>query len=58
MKKAKKSSATTRREDALRALHAESRLQERRQILDRLALPLNMRTNFLRVRLRGGGSCL
>lgn len=43
---------------ALRALHAESKLQERRQILARLALPPSQRTNFLRVRLPGGGSCL
>jgi hypothetical protein len=48
----------TSRAAALRALHAESKLRERQQILDHLALPLSQRTRFLRVRLPSGGSCL
>ena len=43
---------------ALRALHAESKLRERQQILDHLALPPAQRTRFLRIRLPNGGSCL
>lgn len=57
-KKAKKSRADLRREAELRALHAETKLQEKRQILKHLALPPSRRTHFLRVKLPGGGSCL
>jgi hypothetical protein len=44
----------------LAALKAESDLALRDQIRRRLALPVEQRTNFLRVRLPlpGGGSCL
>jgi hypothetical protein len=58
MKKAKKNRDDLRREMELRALHAETKLQERRQILVHLALPPSQRTHFLRVRLPNGGSCL
>jgi hypothetical protein len=44
-----------------RSLHALQRENERailEQIRRLLARPMNKRTNFLRVRLPGGGSCL
>jgi len=53
----KKSPKPSRRQ-ILRALHAESALRERQQILDLLALPPNQRTHFLRQRLPSGGSAL
>jgi len=56
--KKKRRLAAERREAVLRALHAESKVQERQQILDRLALQPSQRTNFLRIKLSGGGSCL
>jgi hypothetical protein len=43
---------------AKEALHRESALQEREQILAKLRLPPEKRTHFLRVRLWGGGSSL
>ena len=46
------------RAEILKALHAESSLRERQQILDLLALPPHERTHFLRVRLLQGGSAL
>lgn len=46
------------RAKALDALHAESKIREREQILARLALPPNKRTHFLRMRFPWGGSAL
>jgi hypothetical protein len=46
------------RSKILKALHAESALRERQQILDLLALPPHKRTHFLRVRFSWGGSAL
>lgn len=46
------------RKAQLAALAAESEEQLRDLIRRRLALPLEKRMNFLRVRLPGGGSCL
>jgi hypothetical protein len=42
----------------LRALQKENERAIREQICRLLARPMNKRTNFLRVRLPGGGSCL
>ena len=42
----------------LAALKRESELELRDMIRRRLAMPLEKRTIFLRVRLPGGGSCL
>ena len=42
----------------LAALRADSELQMRDLIRRRLAMPMEKRTNFLRRRLPGGGSCL
>jgi len=42
----------------LDALRKESELNLKDMVRRRLALPLEKRTNFLRVRLPGGGSCL
>ena len=42
----------------LAALREDSELQMRDLIRRRLALPMEKRTNFLRRRLPGGGSCL
>ncbi len=46
------------REEQLAALKVESDLQMQELIERRLALPIEKRTNFLRVRLPGGGSAL
>jgi hypothetical protein len=51
-------SAAARRRAALRALRAESELHLREQIRRLLALPMEERTHFLRVRLPGGGTAL
>jgi hypothetical protein len=51
----KKESRKNRR---LRALQKENERAIREQIRRLLAHPMNKRTNFLRVRLPGGGSCL
>ncbi|HEY1052964.1 MAG TPA: hypothetical protein VGE39_24510 [Prosthecobacter sp.] len=56
-KKAPKTCAPSR-EETLAALKLESDLDLRDQIRRRLALPIEKRMNFLRVRLPGGGSCL
>jgi hypothetical protein len=40
------------------ALHKESERNDREQILRRLAMPVEKRTNFLRFRLPNGGSVL
>jgi hypothetical protein len=46
------------RRSQLRALVKESERDLREQIRRLLALPMDRRTNFLRVRLPGGGSTL
>ncbi len=48
----------SKRLEALRALHKESDRNEREQILNRLKLPPEKRTHFLRVRFSWGGSAL
>lgn len=50
--------APARREAALQALAKESELALEDLIRRRLALPMEKRTNFLRVRIPGGGSHL
>ncbi len=45
-------------DEAKSHLDLESEKSCREQILRKLALPMHKRTNFLRVRLPGGGSCL
>ena len=57
---AKKAKREPSRRKQLEALKAESELEMRDLIRRRLALPIEKRTNFLRVRLPlpGGGSCL
>jgi hypothetical protein len=50
--------ASSARDKALAALAVESERQLDELIARRLALPLEKRMNFLRRRLRGGGSCL
>ena len=57
MKSIAKKSKPTRKERLL-ALHKESARLEREQILDRLALPMNQRTHFLRLRFGARGSSL
>jgi hypothetical protein len=47
-----------RRSQELRALKRETERAIREQIRSLLSLPMNHRTNFLRVRLPGGGSAL
>ncbi len=47
-----------KREAALTALRAENQRAELELIRRRLALPVEKRLNFLRVRLPGGGSRL
>lgn len=44
--------------EARLALDRESARAQREQIRARLALPMNKRTNFLRIRLLSGGSHL
>jgi hypothetical protein len=46
------------RAEVLAALKADSEAQMLDLIRRRLALPIEKRTNFLRKRLPGGGSCL
>ncbi|MGD8343537.1 MAG: hypothetical protein PVI38_08465 [Desulfobacterales bacterium] len=46
------------RRKKLKALKQESERNLIEQIRRQLALPMNRRTNFLRKRLPGGGSCL
>lgn len=50
--------AAARRRAALRALRRESEIDLRAQIRRLLALPMEQRTHFLRVRLPGGGTTL
>jgi hypothetical protein len=47
-----------RRNDKRSALRAENERVDRERIRARLALPVDQRLNFLRVRLPGGGSSL
>jgi hypothetical protein len=54
----KKANRHQKRKAALAALRAESERAELDLIRRRLALPVEKRLNFLRVRLPGGGSCL
>jgi hypothetical protein len=54
----KKPSRPSSRKATLDALGAEADLQLTDLIRRRLALPLEKRMNFLRVRLPGGGSAL
>jgi len=54
----KKPNRRKKREAALAALRAESERAELDLIRRRLALPIEKRLNFLRVRLPGGGSRL
>ncbi|MBW1961190.1 MAG: hypothetical protein JRJ04_07025 [Deltaproteobacteria bacterium] len=46
------------RNKKLQALKRESERNLIEQVRRQLALPMNRRTNFLRKRLPGGGSCL
>lgn len=50
--------ANAKRRRALAALKKESERQMEELIRRRLALPFELRMNFLRKRLPGGGSCL
>lgn len=54
----KKPKRNQKREAVLAALRWESERAELDLIRRRLALPVEKRMNFLRVRLPGGGSCL
>jgi hypothetical protein len=54
----KKRNSQEKRNAALAALRAESERAELELIRRRLALPVEKRLNFLRVRLPGGGSRL
>ena len=56
--KAPKKSRKPSRKEQLAALKVESDLQMRDLIRRRLAMPIEQRMNFLRVRLPGGGSAL
>ena len=56
--KAKAKPRTPSREEQLAALKIESELHMQELILRRIALPMEKRMNFLRVRLPGGGSVL
>lgn len=54
----KRKKPQNKREAVLAALRKESDRAELDLIRRRLALPVEKRMNFLRVRLPGGGSCL
>lgn len=56
--KSKKPRKPTKREIALEAMRQASEQELTDMIRRQLALPMNKRTNFLRVRLPIGGSCL
>lgn len=49
---------TVSKKRQLDALRSESDRADRERIRARLALPVDKRMNFLRMRLPGGGSCL
>jgi len=53
-----KKKSSPKNKAALNALKKESDRAEREQIRALLALPMNRRTHFLRVRLSNGGSAL
>jgi hypothetical protein len=57
-KPAKKKSSRKNKKASLAALKKESDRVELEQIRRLLALPMNKRTHFLRVRLPNGGSAL
>lgn len=48
----------TKREIALEIMRQSADEELRQMIRRQLALPMNKRTNFLRLRLPNGGSCL
>jgi hypothetical protein len=56
--KSNKTRKPTKRELALEAMREASERELTGMIRRQLALPMNKRTNFLRVRLPNGGSCL
>lgn len=56
--KSKKTRKPTQRELALEAMRQGSEEELTGLIRRQLALPMNKRTHFLRMRLPGGGSCL
>jgi hypothetical protein len=56
--KNKKTRKATKRDLALEAMQQSSEQELTSMIRRQLALPMNKRTNFLRVRLPNGGSCL
>ena len=58
LSKSKKTRKPTKRELALEAMRQASEQELTEMIRRQLALPLNKRTNLLRVRLPNGGSCL
>jgi len=58
LSKSRKTAQPTLRELALETMRQASEHELTRMIRRRLALPMNMRTRFLRKRLPIGGSCL
>jgi len=56
--KSSKTRKPTKRELALEIMRQNSEQELIGMIRRKLALPMNKRTNFLRVRLPNGGSCL
>ena len=54
----KQTTVKNKRVQSLKALKKENDRAELEQIRRLLALPMNKRTHFLRVRLPGGGSAL
>jgi hypothetical protein len=56
--KSKKTRQPTKRELALEVMRQASEQELTDLIRRQLALPMNKRTNFLRIRLPNGGSCL
>lgn len=56
--KSKKTRKLSKREQALEAMRQASEQELTAMIRRQLALPMNQRTNFLRLRLPNGGSCL
>ncbi len=58
LSKSKKTPKPTERELALDAMRQASEQELTGMIRRQLALPMNKRTHFLRLRLPNGGSCL